>query len=240
MAKRYFKYRKYSKKRKRRRPSFKKTVKAIVRREIKPTQTVLRLLTPVTPQNINLDFRALHLNPISLSQWPNNRLIFGTGADDTYRNQAKHVSMYADIVLRAGSENEGTNITLYIVSPKNDCKDTVFNSANGGLILVDNEDYTVTNGQAFVNPGTFNIHMRKKILFPPRTDDADPSRTLYRRFHWKMRPNHMIKNERGNFMHLAVPPRPSHNYYLLAFNDNSFVDAEFPTMEMNVMNTYIA
>lgn len=241
MAKRYYKSRrKFSRKRKRRKSSVKKIVKAIVRREIKPTQTILRVLTPHLPANLNLDFRAFHLNPISLTNWTNNRIIFGTGTNDTHRNQAKHVSLYADICLRAGSEDEGTNITAYIVSPKNGCKDSMFNSATGGLILVDNQDYTVANGQAFVNPASFHIHMRKKILFPPRTDNADPTATLYRRFHWKMRPNHIIKNERGDFMDLPVPQRPSHNYYLILFNDNSFADAEYPTCEFNCLNTYIA
>lgn len=231
--KRYKKRRRYSK---RRRGLTKRSVKAIVRKAIKPSQNVVRLAHGIAPSNLSQNFGAWHLNPIASSS-----PIFGSGPNDVHRNQARHISLVLDVAFRAGNEADGSNLTAYIVSLKNDCKDSLFDSKTGTLSLVALEDYEILNGAAFINPRVFTIHKRWSILFPHAGSVTTSAwDTLFKRRIWKSKPRNYIKNERGDWGDLAFPQKPSHNYFLIVFNDNLVGDLAWPTVEFNVLNTYIA
>jgi len=223
-------YRRSSKRRK----TLKKTINAVVRKAIKPTQTIVRKAHFVTATNLISNYAYFNLSPIAGAT-----NVFGTGANDLHRNQAKHIKLQCDFTVRAGTEDEGANITVYLVSLRNDCKDALYDTSSGLLAPIVNEDYQIANGAAFVNPRSFHIHRKWEILFPARSSAVDPRFNLYKRRSFTIRPNCLIKNERGDWSSLTLPQKPSHNYFLLAFNDNSGLDNEYPTLEFNCLNTYV-
>lgn len=212
----------------------KKTVRTMVRRALRPTQNVVRLAAVQPPTGIASPYTWFHLNGIA-----NSVKIFGATSNDAQANQAKHTSMCLDWTIRTGDEDDGCDITIYIVSPKNDVKDALFDAGTGLISLTNNEDYNIGNGAAYLNPRSFIIHRRYKVLFPARTSPTDPRFNLYKRRFLKLKTGHYIKNERGDWQSLHSPQKPSHNYYALVFNNNSSVDGEFPTFEYNVLNTYV-
>lgn len=221
--------------RRKRRKTLKKTIRAVVRKAIKPTQTVIRKTHHSIPVQLGSNFR-----PFNLSIIAGTTNIFGTTSDDLLRNQAKWIKMNLDFTVRAGDEDEGSDLTVYLVSLKNDVKDSVYDTGTGVLNLTLGEDYAINNGAAFVNPRTFKIHKRWSILFPPTNASTNWPMSRHKRKFITMRPNAMIKNERGNWADLPAPQKLSHNYFLLAFNNNSLLDSESPTLELHCLNTYIA
>lgn len=213
----------------------KKTIRSIVRQELKPSQVVIRKQIFYAAHDLASNFVAY---PLSSIYGANN--LFGTTVNDLHRNQAKHVKMNLDFTIRSGDEKQGSDLTVYIVSLRDDVKDEIFDSTSGSLQPVLNEDYSIMNGSAYLNPRTFRIHKRYPIMFPAKNSVVDPRFNLQRRFYWTCSPNKLIRNERGDFNNLAMPHKPSHNYYVIVFNNNSILDGEAPTFEAHCLNTYIA
>lgn len=213
----------------------KKTVRDIVRKELKPSQIVIRKQVYYQKTDLLSNFVAFSLVPIN-----NATSIFGTDSNDLHRNQAKHVKMNFDFAIRSEDEKEGTDLTVYIVTIKDDVKDGLFDSATGIISLTSGEDYAIMNGAAYLNPRSFRILKRYRIMFPAKNSVVDPRFNLQRRYYWSCSPNKLIKNERGDWHTLEFPQKPSHNYYCIVFNNNSGLDNEHPTFEGHVLNTYIA
>lgn len=218
----------------RRKAASTKVVKTMIKKALAPHTQTIRLFSPIPSTNISESYQGFQLNPIQ-----NSTRIFGTDANDMHANQAKHVRMDVDFVIRRGSEHDGVQLTVYIVSPHNNCRDDLFDSNTGSLSLLSNQDYNITGGIAFVNPQTLKIHKRWKIGFPPGAQ-GEVVYPMEKRKSFTFRPNNLIKNKGGDFSTLRCPYKPTHNYFMLIFNNNSAVDLEFPNIYGSVVNTYIA
>lgn len=211
----------------------KKQVRTMIRKALKPHTEVIRKVLNFDA-TISQTVNWFHLNPIQVS---NN--IFDTADNDQHQNQAKHVRIDMDFLLEAASENDGVTFTMYLVSPKNTAQDVMFDGATGQLNIAQAEHYSYHSGVAFVNPDCWTIHRRWSAFFPPHAV-GEVSKTLFKRKRVTIRPNTFIKNIRGDFKDLVCPQKPSQNYYLLVFNNNSISDLESPQMKLVVLNTYIA
>jgi len=229
--------RKYSKRRYKRRGTLKKTIKAVVRKAIKPVQSVIRLQQAKADQTITASVNYFNLSLIS-----GMTAIFNTLPTDVDPRSAKHVKLNLDVLIEAATENDGCTITAYIVSIKANTPDNFFDANTGALQLGPNgTTFSEQAGMAYVNPEYFNIHMRKRMYFAPRPVGEDQSiGTNFRRFTWNFKPNMMIRNNAGRFDSLVCPQKPTQNYYLMVFNNNSGQDFEWPTVTYHVLNTYIA
>lgn len=212
----------------------KPAVRTMIKKALAPHTQTIRLFSPIPSTNISESFNGFQLNPIQ-----NATRIFGTDSNDMHANQAKHVRMDVDFVIRRGSEHDGVQLTVYIVSPHNNCRDDLFDSNTGSLSLIANRDYSITGGIAFVNPQTLKIHKRWKIGFPPGAQ-GEVVYPMEKRKSFSFRPNNLIKNKGGDFSTLRCPYKPTHNYFMLIFNNNSAVDIEFPNIYGSIVNTYIA
>lgn len=217
----------------RRKAASTKTVQKMIKRALRPhTEVIRKILNFDTTVSANVSW--FHLNPIAGS---NN--IFDTAANDMHQNQAKHVRMDIDFLLSATNENDGTIFTMYLVSPKTSSQDAMFDGTTGQINLVQSEHYTYSNAIAYVNTNSFTIHRRWTAFFQPH-GVGQPDVSLFKRKRLVIRPNTFIRNIKGDFGDLVCPQKPSQNYYLLVFTTNLVADLESPTVQMSVLNTYIA
>lgn len=222
----------------RRRKTTQAKVKAMIRHALKPHQRIMRLHNYGNQIAISANYYITNLTKIAAA----DRVFNSIAAAEESRN-AKHVSMRLDVILQAYTETDGTSITCYIVSPKANTEDSFFDGGSGGLTLgASGTTYQTMSGQAYVNPEYFKIYMRKKVFFPPTgAADVRNVNTMSKRFTFNMKCGWNIRNTTASsWGNLVCPNLPAHNVYLLVFNDNSLVDAEWPTVSYTVLNTYVS
>lgn len=222
-------------KRKRRKPTktqeLTKTVNQLVKAS-KQTMKVSRTATYTTGLPISANFNQFNLNPINSSD-----LIFGTGSNDLHSNWAIWKKSNVQLQISAESEDEWTGLTVFLVSLKNRIPDSKFSGSTGALSLTANSDYYLTQGMCYLNKDIFNIHYYKQFQFNKAAGQTD-KQTFTRSF--TIRPNCKIVNPNGDWHALDYAQKPSHNYYVLIFNNNSLADAENPWYKMNVVNTFVS
>lgn len=216
----------------------KPVVRQMIRKAVKP-------LTRVTRLHLYGDALALqaNYNIYNLTLIANADRVFNTVAQDHESRRCKHTSLRLDCLIQCNTENDGTTLTAYIVSPKANAEDAFFDSASGGLTLgASGTSFQTMSGQAYLNPDYFKIYMRKKLFFAP-TGAADVRNTnvMFKRFTFNMKPQWNLRNNgAAEWGDLVCPQLPHQNLYLLIFNDNQIIDAEWPTVSYTVLNTYVS
>lgn len=214
-----------------------KTVRAIVKRALRPMQKVVRLyqhytwgqlISPVVIQNV--------------SKINTAEQVFDTEPDDLHANQCKLLKKEMKIVITADTEKDYCGISIYVVSLKNSVADADFDALTGVLNLTSGKHYKSGQGLTFVNPHYFNIMFRRDISFSnlsatnTSTGAFSGSTRTYSKI---LRLNHLIRNPVGNWHALNHPNKPSQNIYVLAFNNNSGLDLESPYIYINVLDTFV-
>jgi len=166
--------------------------------------------------------------------------IFGTSSDDGIDPKAYHKSSSVEcrLSLENGIFTETSTIdyTIMLVSLRDEGQN-VFNVSTGALSLVSTRDYTNSNlpyAMTRVNPKMFKIHRVKRItqsnmgLGLQSATAASGTMKPIIRWTWKLNPRSEIINPIGNWTALGCNRDPSKNYFIIAFNNNSGLDAEYP------------
>jgi len=166
--------------------------------------------------------------------------IFGATGNDDDANKMIHKSMGIDMYFNSQSESDQINFTVFIVS----LKDTAlgFNNATGALTMVEDQDYHQVDALAMVNKKSYNIHYCKRFTLGNNGVGLGSStaQTQYgtdRRLYAKIKCNKSVENPHGDWKQLNVSADPSDNYYLLVFNDNGLLDAQYPRVRINAVHT---
>lgn len=191
-------------------------------------------------QKIDNAFLSSNVDIFHLCNYTNWNLIFGAGASDDDCNKMIHKSMGLDMYFNASSEPNQTNFTAFIVSLKDDNR--AFNNSSGAMSLTNDIDYVQLDALALLNKKIFNIHWTKRFTLGNNGVGLGSStaQTQYgtdRRFYTKITCNKTVSNSAGDWKQLACSPDPSQNYYLLVFNDNGILDAEYPRVRVNIVHT---
>jgi len=191
-------------------------------------------------QKIDNSFLSSNVDIFHLCNYTNWNLIFGAGASDDDCNKMIHKSMGLDMYFNASSEPNQTNFTCFIVSLKDDNR--AFNNSSGAMSLTNDIDYVQLDALALLNKKIFNIHWTRRFTLGNNGVGLGSStaQTQYgtdRRFYTKITCNKTVSNSAGDWKQLACSPDPSQNYYLLVFNDNGILDAEYPRVRVNIVHT---
>lgn len=177
-----------------------------------------------------------------LSNYSNWNAIFGTNANDAHAKSMIHKGFGLDMYLNSHSEPNQVQFTIFLVSLKDDGRGFAFNNTNGNLSLSSGIDYYIQGGLVLLNKNNFNIHAIKRCVLGNNGVGLGSStaQTQYgtdRRYYMKIRANKKVMNQQGDWKDLDCSPDPSDNYYLLIFNDNGILDAEWPRARINVVHT---
>lgn len=168
--------------------------------------------------------------------------IFGTSSDDEDGNKMIHKSFGMDMYFNSSSEPNQINFSVFLVSLKDDMRGAGFSNTTGNLSLSSGFDYYATDGLTLINKKNFNIHGSRRFTLGNNGTGLGSSgaQTQYgtdRRIYMKMSCNKTVTNSTGNWKALDCSPDPSDNLYLLVFNDNAILDAEWPKVRINIVHT---
>lgn len=177
-----------------------------------------------------------------LSNYSNWTAIFGTNANDAHAKTMIHKGFGIDMYLNSSTEPNSVQFTVFLVSLKDEARGFAFNNTNGNLSLSSGVDYYAQNGLVLLNKHSFNIHAIRRCVLGNNGVGLGSStaQTQYgtdRRYYFKIRTSKKVQNQGGDWKDLDCSPDPSDNYYLLIFNDNGILDAEWPRARINVVHT---
>lgn len=219
-------------------------VKRLERVNRRKTQTHIVQMRP--SQNLVSDY-----NSINLSNWSpvsGYQPMFGTVEDDLKdANSFYHKSMGIDMYYYLNNETENITYTVFLVSLK-DQIGSAFNPSTGALSLTADVHYVKNTsaagygGLVMLNKGCFNIHKIARFTLGNNGQVASTSsgKLQYgvdRRMYWKWKPRCLVRNPIGNVRGQLSSVDPSKCYYLLIFNDNSVLDAQAQSVQINVVST---
>lgn len=180
----------------------------------------------------------------NLSKITGSDLIFGTDSADLESQKIKHLNTRLSLYVRLGSEDDGVDMTIFLVRPKKSFKG--FNATTGILTLNINEDYYVTGGMVFLNPDSFTTVWRKELhLYRSGIDavsvgDQSIDGTDFSIKNKVIKMNKTIINTGGDVSGLSYPINAEDNLVLLNFNNNSSADLESPYWQLQAINRYVA
>ena len=195
----------------------------------------------ILTRSINSGLVTAPLFSYGLDQYPAMTPVFGTATDDLDCNRAldKSDAMDINVTLEnsVNNEEETINFTCYLVQLK-DAIGTGY--ASGALALTNSIHYVsapVPGASALLNLKYFRILKTKKFTLtnygsPLTTFGAQSQYGTSMRWTWKLNQKRLIQSPTGNF-NSTSPVDPSQARFLILFNDNSAVDGEFPTIQIN-------
>lgn len=208
-------------------------------------QRQVRGATPILnySQIVNTGVTSDYLQ-VKLSNYSNWSRIFGTDVNDDTGNTMKHLAIGIDTYITLENtlnEPDTTQFTCFLVSLKDEIGGNM-NQANGDLSLVSNLHYTIRGGLVMLNKKVFNIHKVKRFVLSNHgaslaVSSAQTQYGVDRRFYWKIKPRKMIKHPYGDWKTSPCATDLSDNYYMLIFNDNSSIDLQNPSCQINIVHT---
>lgn len=211
---------------------------------VKSIQTKMRAKTVMLNYGQQFDKElSSDVDVFKLSNYSAWNPIFGASANDAHGNSMIHKGFGLDMYLNSSTEPNPIQFTIFLVSLKDNCRAFAFNNTNGNLSLASGTDYYIQGGLVLLNKASFNIHSVKRCVLGNNGVGLGSStaQTQYgtdRRYYMKMRCNKKITTSGvGDWNNLACSQDPSDNYYLLIFNDNGILDAEWPRARINVVHT---
>lgn len=186
--------------------------------------------------NLSGPVEAFHLT--NTNSW---NVIFGTEANDADCNKVIYKGLGMDLYFQSNNETAQITFTVFLVS-LTDLIGQNFNVGSGALSLVNNFHYVVQGSQVLINKKCFNIHKVKRFTLGNHgaalsTSAAQTQYGTDKRLYFKVPKNQVFQNPYGDWKPIPAQLDPNKNMYLLVFNDNSALDLENPTMQMNVVHT---
>lgn len=132
------------------------------------------------------------------------------------------------------NEEGEIQFTAFIVSTKDAAGSTVITTP-----LVNNSDYTMTGGMAFLNPKKYKIHWVRRFTLSGG-DGADmQTGTIFKRLYGYIRANKKVEAFDDNWRDLTSSPDPSDNYYLIVLHNNDSADLENPRFSYHTVHTVL-
>lgn len=221
----------------------KTTINSLVKSVSRIKRTLRQKSAPlILTRSINNGTVASPLFSYGLDQYQSMTAVFGTGADDLECNRVLDKSDSMDITVTLensiNNEEETINFTAYLVQ----LKDAIGGAyASPGTLSLNNVTHYVSaptpGGSALLNLKYFKILKSKKFtLTNYGTQLSIPAGQSQFgtniRWTWKINQPRLIQNPTGNF-NLNGPVDASQARFLLLFNDNSIIDGESPTIQIN-------
>lgn len=178
---------------------------------------------------------------LNICQLNNYAYVFGTSTDDFNMRSIRIKSFKICNYVNLSNEEETIGFTYFIVSLKKRGT-SLFNVSTGSLLgLTSGTHYAKSSaGMVMLNKEFFRIHAYKKFTLTNwgaqlNTGAAQSQYGADRRWSNKIHCNMVVTSPAGNALGMPSPQDPSQNYYLLMFNDNSGIDAEYPRWDFNIL-----
>jgi len=168
--------------------------------------------------------------------------IFGTTTDDLSDSKAilhsSRVQCRVSLENSVNNEEETTRFSAYLISLKDEIPQSRFNSATGVLTLTQDQDFTLNQGIAYLNPKMFKVHKKKFFTLTNYGTNlnAPAGQSQFgtaKEWEWVIKPRCMIEHPAGNFIALSSALDPSKQYYVVVFSDNQTGDLESPALTIN-------
>ena len=168
------------------------------------------------------------------SGWTN---VFGESDNVLESRKLNIAKLNLDFQISPHTEMSEIDYTIFLVTPKSN---KVMRETSGmqNFYQTSNQDYAFNNGITFMNPKRYTIHkvwrcntraIRTLIATPNSTSGA--SLKSVRRYH-SMPFKHTLRNSTGTWKQIDNDEIPiSSALTLIAFNNNSAVDLEHPSLK---------
>jgi hypothetical protein len=191
--------------------------------------------------NLTANYNAYNVSRIYNNCTP----IFGNVAADLAEvNKVMLTRKEIYVSIRQNNEPNLVRMTLFLVSLKDQgASTTLFDPATRQLVLTSagGADIAAIGKPecAKLNPKSFTVHATKRFTMGYE-GSAGPTSDTYsqRRFKFVIKPKQpLIQNPVGNIFansSFGSPIDPSQNYFIIAINDNSVVDLEYPKIDVVV------
>lgn len=149
----------------------------------------------------------------------------------------KVVKFNTDFKLYPANEEGFIDMTMFIVSLHADNAQKVWFETGGVANLTPNFDYHTQNGRTFINRGRFKIHYVKRCqTFMNETDNTKIVGGFHRGYLNKKCPHKLVSKTGDWDSTIQDTDYPLHHrYFVLAFNNNSGFDGEYPTLQMTTL-----
>ena len=212
------------------------------------------LIIPLTsgPKSGTTGTAKTNNNPSDLMNWVKWGSFPGPAVSTTQGN-LKLYSQYVDLMVTPGGEIDLLNHTLFVVQLRDDgagmarqtySRTSNMSSLTNNLDYVDNPDNA--GSQVWLNPLLYRIHKRIECFTAGNTNEPIASDTAigmqnhsggYNRFGFKLNYSgrHLRATERSSeiqsITYTDIPPE--YKYFIIAFSDNSSLDAENPLISVS-------
>jgi len=149
----------------------------------------------------------------------------------------KVVKFNTDYKLYPQNEEGFIDMTLFIVSLHADNAQKVWFETGGVSNLTANFDYHSQNGRTFINRGRFKIHHVKRCqTFMNESDNTKIVGGFHRGYLNKKCPHKLVSKTGDWDTTIQDTDYPLHHrYFVIAFNNNSGFDGEYPTLQMTTL-----
>jgi len=199
-----------------------------IKEDWNPAQYVVPINTQLaTPYTIN-----------EISMIPSLRTrIFNQNDAAHNKSWFKVVKMNMDYKLYPANEEGFIDMTLMVVSLHADNAQKVWFETGGVSTLTSGFDYYSQNGRAFINRGRFKIHHVKRCQTFMNETDNTKIVGGFTRGYLNKKVSHKLVSKTGDWdTTIQDTDYPLHHrYFIIAFNNNSGFDGEYPTLQANTL-----
>lgn len=165
--------------------------------------------------------------------WPSTSTVPGTVKADMFH---RYTIIDNHITLDNINNEEGEVVFTYFVFSTKDAGGVLPTSV-GVPSLTNNVDYSLVQGQAYLNLNKFKIlYMKRFTLTGGDGTDMQADRSSIR-FSAKIKVMSKVTSVDGSWNNLAESPDPSDNIYHVLFNDNSSADLENPRWRWSALHS---
>lgn len=177
---------------------------------------------------------------------------FGTTAADLSCNRLTDKSIHFKCKFQAtGTEPDNITYSVFVVSLKDDANDgALFDPTSGNLTMTADKEYTKspTAGAlslVLLNPKVFKVHKSWQFTIgnngvSPATATAQAGMLTQKTIEFKKNLGFDIINPIGDVWQQCQSARdPSKQFYLLIFNDDTFLDVQAQRYDFNMVRTVI-
>lgn len=197
--------------------------------------TVYNQLIGALNLNVEGPVNAYHLDKFT-SLTPAFGMNLSDGFKDKIINYSDQLRVNVDLANGILSEEDKINVHMFLVSLTDEIG-SAFNASTGVLTLTAGTHYYTNAGLFVLNQKCFKIHSSKRffldnhgIALTTSTGQTQYGTNIGLDFYIKRK--QLVKTSGGDWISTLCPPDASKNCFLLIFNDNSTVDAEYPSLNL--------
>lgn len=202
--------------------------------------------------NLSNDYSSVNLtnyNKLFNSSSDSGPLFGSSSIDFDSVNKVQHKSTTIQYTLDMANEPDNVQMTVMCLSLKSGARSLYDPTTSPGpLTIVDGPHFRKVGGMTMVNKKLFNIHYIKNIHIGNNnqlTSVPTADNGLYRIYtdYFKIKPNCYVTNPgivggTGDIDVMFGDPKPTQQYFLVVFNNNSGADLQFPTLTANQISKY--